>query len=69
MVNLELCTLHLQETSDLQSVLSFLIFADGCAASMVSAEPSGLEIHGFASAVVPGQPRPDHLADRRQRLS
>ena len=53
MVNLELCTLHLQETSDLESVLSFLIFADGCAASMVSAEPSGLEIHGFGSAVVP----------------
>jgi predicted naringenin-chalcone synthase len=53
MVNLELCTLHLQETSDLQSVLSFLIFADGCAASMISAEPSGLEIHGFGSAVVP----------------
>jgi alpha-pyrone synthase len=53
MVNLELCTLHLQETSDLQSVLSFLIFADGCAASIVSAEPSGLEIHGFGSAVVP----------------
>ena len=53
MVNLELCTLHLQETSDLESVLSFLIFADGCAASMVSAEPAGLELHGFGSAVVP----------------
>jgi alpha-pyrone synthase len=53
MVNLELCTIHLQETSDLQSVLSFLIFADGCAASLVSAEPRGLEIHGFGSAVMP----------------
>ncbi len=53
MVNLELCTLHLQETSDLESVLSFLIFADGCAASLVSAEPAGMELHGFASAVVP----------------
>ena len=53
MVNLELCTLHLQETSDLQSVLSFLLFADGCAASVISAEPSGLEIHGFGSAVLP----------------
>jgi alpha-pyrone synthase len=54
MVNLELCTLHLQETGDLESVLSFLIFADGCAASVVSADPVGLEIHGFGSAVVPG---------------
>ncbi len=53
MVNLELCTLHLQETSDLQSVLSFLIFADGCAASIVSAEATGLELHGFASALLP----------------
>ncbi len=53
MVNLELCTLHLQETSELESVLSFLIFADGCAASIVSAEPAGIELHGFASAVVP----------------
>ena len=33
--------------------MSFLIFADGCAASLVSAEPAGLELHGFASAVVP----------------
>jgi alpha-pyrone synthase len=53
MVNLELCTIHLQETSDLQSVLSFLIFADGCAASVISAEPTGLEIHGFGSSVMP----------------
>jgi predicted naringenin-chalcone synthase len=53
MVNLELCTLHLQETSDLQSVLSFLIFADGCAASIVSAEQSGLELHGFGATLLP----------------
>ncbi|HEX6014971.1 MAG TPA: type III polyketide synthase [Geminicoccaceae bacterium] len=52
-LSLELCTIHLQETSDLQSVLSFLIFADGCAASLVSAEPVGLEIGGFRSAVLP----------------
>src|SRR5918912_1008217 len=30
-VNLELCTIHLQETSELESILSFVIFADGCA--------------------------------------
>lgn len=52
-LNLELCTIHLQETSDLESVLSFLIFADGCAASLVSAEPDGIEIASFASAVLP----------------
>lgn len=53
MVNLELCTLHLQETSDLSSVLSFLLFADGCAASLISAEPEGMALQGFATAVLP----------------
>ena len=68
MVNLELCTIHLQETSDLQSVLSFLIFADGCAASLISAEPEGLQIDGFSNLGAAGKPRPDRLAHRRQRL-
>ena len=52
-LNLELCTIHLQETSDLEQILSFVIFADGCAASLVSAEPSGIEIGGFRTAVIP----------------
>jgi predicted naringenin-chalcone synthase len=52
-VNLELCTLHLHETDDIEEVLSFLLFADGCAASLVSAEPSGLELKSFRSAVLP----------------
>src|SRR5579859_5381354 len=29
-VNLELCTLHLRETADMEEILSFLLFADGC---------------------------------------
>lgn len=53
MVNLELCTLHLQETDDLESLLSFLIFADGCAASLVTAEPGGIALDGFHTAVIP----------------
>jgi predicted naringenin-chalcone synthase len=52
MLNLELCTLHLQEIDDLETVLSFLIFADGCAASLVSAEPTGIALDGFASSVL-----------------
>jgi alpha-pyrone synthase len=48
---LELCTLHLQETSDLEQVLSFLIFADGCAAALVTREPRGLELKQSATAV------------------
>src|SRR3954447_13614174 len=52
-VSLELCTLHLHETDDLEAVLSFLIFGDGCAAALVSAEPVGLELGGFRSVLLP----------------
>ena len=52
-LNLELCTLHLKEVDDLQQILSFLIFSDGCAASLVSAKPQGLELESFYSFVVP----------------
>lgn len=48
-LNLELCTLHLKSEGTLEEMLSFLIFADGCAASVVSAEPQGMELQGFKS--------------------
>lgn len=54
LLNLELCTLHLHETQDLSEVLSFLIFGDGCAASIISSEPTGLEIDGFRSMQIEG---------------
>jgi predicted naringenin-chalcone synthase len=44
MVNLELCSLHLQETERMDRLVSFLLFADGCAASLVTAEARGLRI-------------------------
>lgn len=53
MVNLELCTLHLQETTDLEQVLSFLVFADGCAASLISAEPTGFALDSFRAVLIP----------------
>lgn len=53
MVNLELCTLHLQESTDLEQVLSFLVFADGCAASIVSAEPTGFALDSFHALTIP----------------
>lgn len=52
-VNLELCTIHLQETSALDSLLTFVLFADGCAASLVSAEPTGIELGTFKTAILP----------------
>lgn len=53
MVNLELCTLHLQETQNLEQVLSFLVFGDGCSAALISAEPTGFAMDSFRSVVIP----------------
>ncbi len=53
LVNVELCTLHLQETENLEELLSFMVFSDGAAATLVSANPAGAEIVGFGSAVIP----------------
>ncbi len=47
LVSLELCSLHLQETEELEQSLTFMIFGDGCAAALVSAEPEGLLLDGF----------------------
>ncbi len=52
-LNLELCTLHLHETDDLEEILSFLLFADGCAAALISADPVGVEMKSFRAALVP----------------
>ena len=53
MVNLELCTLHLQETQDLEQVLSFLVFADGAAASLITACEQGFALDSFKAVMVP----------------
>lgn len=42
-VSVELSTLHLQKARDLESLLAMLLFADGAAAALVSARPTGLE--------------------------
>jgi len=53
LLSLELCTLHLQETDDLEQVLSFLVFGDGAAASLVTAEPAGIALDRFHAVLVP----------------
>jgi alpha-pyrone synthase len=52
-VNLELCTLHLQERPEVEQLLCFLLFGDGCSAALVSAEPEGLRLDGFRCALMP----------------
>jgi predicted naringenin-chalcone synthase len=54
MVNLELCTLHFQETQELEQVLSFLVFADGAAASLITAHEQGFALDSFRAVMVPG---------------
>ncbi len=51
-VNAELCTLHMQETADLESVLAFLLFADGASAALVSAAPEGLALGDFRTDLI-----------------
>jgi predicted naringenin-chalcone synthase len=52
-VNLELSGLHLQEQWQLEKMLSFLLFGDGCGACLVSAEPTGLALDRFHATVIP----------------
>ena len=53
MSNLELCTLHFQELHELEQVLSLLVFADGCSASLITAKPLGLAIDSFLALQIP----------------
>jgi predicted naringenin-chalcone synthase len=52
-VNVELCTLHLQETTDIPQLLCFLLFSDGCAASLVTSEPAGIALESFKAMLLP----------------
>lgn len=52
-VNIELCSLHLQNTNEVKDLLPFLIFADGCAASIISAQEIGIELQSFYSTILP----------------
>jgi predicted naringenin-chalcone synthase len=53
-LNVELCTLHFQDTQDLEKVLSFLLFSDGASAALVTSQPQGAALGAFRCAVLPG---------------
>jgi predicted naringenin-chalcone synthase len=55
-VNLELCSLHCHDTTDIEQMLTFMLFADGCAAALVTAEPEGAALDSFHAVVVPDTP-------------
>lgn len=51
-VTVELCSLHLQQTQQLESLLAQLQFSDGAAAALVTSEPGGFEMsHLFSCAL------------------
>ncbi|MBX3561377.1 MAG: type III polyketide synthase [Sphingomonas sp.] len=51
-VTVELCTLHLQETQQLEPLLAMLQFSDGAAAALVTTEPVGFRMsHLFSLAL------------------
>jgi alpha-pyrone synthase len=52
-VSVELCTLHLQESDNIERLLSFLLFGDGCSAALITAEPLGFTLDRFHAEVVP----------------
>jgi len=52
-VTIELCTLHFQDTRDVEKLLSMLLFGDGCAAALVTAEPEGVALCDFLSFSIP----------------
>jgi alpha-pyrone synthase len=54
LLSLELCSMHMQESSNLEQLLAFLVFADGCAAYLVSAEPKGFAIDSFLALNLSG---------------
>ncbi|MFC3097545.1 type III polyketide synthase [Alteraurantiacibacter palmitatis] len=51
-VTVELCTLHLQQTGDLEALLAMRQFADGAAAALVTAEGPGLALGDGLSRVL-----------------
>ena len=53
-VTLELCTLHFQRTDDLEKLLAMLLFGDGAAAALVTAEPHGIALKDFRAETIAG---------------
>lgn len=52
-VTVELCTLHLQADTALEPILAMMLFGDGAAAAIVSAEAAGLTLEAPFAATLP----------------
>ncbi|GAB7552402.1 type III polyketide synthase [Novosphingobium sp. 11B] len=52
-VTLELCSIHFQRSDDLPSLLAMLLFGDGAAAALVTAEGGGIALRDFRAVTIP----------------
>jgi predicted naringenin-chalcone synthase len=52
-ITVELCTLHLQPDTALEPILAMLLFGDGAAAALVSADPTGLALSDPFATTLP----------------
>ncbi|TYC63543.1 type III polyketide synthase [Rhodobacterales bacterium] len=52
-VNCELTTLHLKETADLEQLLTFSLWGDGCSAALVTASEEGIQLDRFKALLAP----------------
>jgi predicted naringenin-chalcone synthase len=52
-ITVELCTLHLQPDTALEPILAMLLFGDGAAAALVSADPTGLTLSDPFATTLP----------------
>jgi len=53
-VTLELCSIHFQRSDDLPSLLAMLLFGDGAAAALVTAQEGGIALRDFRAVTIPG---------------
>ncbi|HEX8641929.1 MAG TPA: type III polyketide synthase [Allosphingosinicella sp.] len=56
-VTVELCSLHLQDTQNVESLLAQLQFSDGAAAALVTSEPAGFATRELFALPLPGSDR------------
>lgn len=52
--NVELCSLHFQDTDELELTLSSMLFGDGATAALVTAEAKGFALEDFRAAAIGG---------------
>ena len=67
-VCVELCSLHLQDTAEIEPLLAMLQFGDGAAAALVTSDPAGFALDAPFATTLARFGRADPLGHHRPRL-